>query len=469
MQGNISHQDLNPIPYIKPPGATPKHPSQYFPRKSSSTQSINSSEASSTARPPEHLSEFYSFMSNKPNAPLSPVNTGASRDFPPVADFKDRKNFNRQPSLNTFTSFSPSVLDLPSIVTSKDFQSNIDTYTNLMDKASKLRESLLLVSTAANEFGQALEDTINDCPKVNNSRSVCDGMLNAGGLQYMIGSNQQILSRLISTSFEEPLKKELAKLQDDYNYSYGFYQKEVKLKLKLLREKELENIKLSKLRTRNLNTYKNNLLNLTNQLDEIDRLKYDYYHEINSMIERFNNEHLLIKTGSLVRAQLEVFEGIAKKGWSGGGLDELLAVSPDLFEGSYDSEENIDNDLDNTLDKSSSVATFRQNTHQPQAPQNLTGDVSSIKSSNTSSVIDEEDQTFQTETMHEDSTREPSPKTEIISKLTLSNFLKGTDLVSADESFSLPVVNNSNSLLPKSKASPETVVDSHNILDELDD
>lgn len=95
--------------------------------------------------------------------------------------------------------------------------------------------------------------------------------------------------------------------------------------------------------------YKSNLLNLTSQLDEIDRLKYDYYHEVNSMISKFNQDHLLIKTGSLVRAQLEIAEGIARKGWSGGGLDELLSVSPDLFE-TNDSDDTAfkgTNDTDN--------------------------------------------------------------------------------------------------------------------------
>lgn len=215
----------------------------------------------------------------------------------------------------------------------------METYTALIDKAAALRKTLAQVSQSASEFGQALEDCVSKCPKVNNPRPVCDGLINAGGLQYMIGSNQQILSRLVQTSFEDPLREQLQKLELDYKSSYGFYQQEVKQKSRALREKELENIKLSKQRTRNLNTYKHNLLNLTNQLDEIDRLKYDYYHEINSMIEKFYLEQLLLKTGSLVRAQLEIYEGIAKKGWSGGGLDDLLAVSPDLFEVKYSDTE----------------------------------------------------------------------------------------------------------------------------------
>jgi hypothetical protein len=36
-------------------------------------------------------------------------------------------------------------------------------------------------------------------------------------------------------------------------------------------------------------------------------------------------------SSSLVRAEVDIFEGLARKGWSGGGLDELLDKGIDLF------------------------------------------------------------------------------------------------------------------------------------------
>ncbi|ODV77247.1 uncharacterized protein CANTADRAFT_7736 [Suhomyces tanzawaensis NRRL Y-17324] len=437
---------------------------------------------SNGTKPPEHLSEFYSFMNTKSSIPLSPTPSSSSRKIPAASE--DRK-IQRQPSLNTFTSFSPSVLDLPSIVTSKDFLNNIKTYNKLLSLASKLRTTLLQVSEAANEFGQALEECITECPKSNNNKSVSDGLMNAGGLQYMLGSNQQILSNLIRTSFEEPLAKELARLQEEYTVNHGYYQQEVKRKSQALREKELENLKLSKQRTRNLNAYKNNLLNLTNQLEEIDRLKYDYYHEINLMIERFNLEQLLIKTGSLVRAQLEIFEGIARKGWSGGGLDELLEISPDLFEASYESDDvtTPDNDYDDRLgglDKSASVSTLKQNlvtNHDVrEGVKNIDKEVLEVVK-----VEDEDDyveDNVTADTVRIDRSRLQTPRNEdqtsSISKPLASSKFSETE-GGQDESFSLPVVHNSSLLGPKYKSSdaetsPESIanIDHHNILDELD-
>lgn len=403
---------------------------------------------------PLHLSEFYSFMNNKSNIPLSPTQSTASKT-------------DREPPLHTFTSFLPSVMDLPNIVATKDFNHNVNVYKNLLSKAEGLRNSLLMVSSAANEFGQALEDCINECPKVHNSKVVSDGLINAGGLQYMIGSNQQILSRLIETNFEDPLRGELDRLCREYDMNHVYYQQEIKHKSKLLREKELENIKLSKLKTRNLNTYKNNLLHLTNHLEEIDRLKYDYYHEINSMIESFNQNHLLIRTGSLVRAQLEIFEGIAKKGWSGGGLDDLLSISPDLFD---DNIEGIE-EGDDTVDVVAEEHSDPEPESEPEPPISPSKTHESKKEGDLEEAEDVQSTQNSTRVSESEPLRQSSPD-HMLTKLTnsFSTILRSTEPdTSNDESFSLPVVNQASLLRSKSdnEASPESI-DKKNILDELD-
>lgn len=480
-----------------------------FPGTSGTSGTPGSTNFPLTSSHPPHLSEFYSFMNNKSNIPISPTQSANSKTI-------------REPSLHTFTSFLPSVMDLPNIVATKDFNQNVGIYKNLLSKAEGLRKSLLTVSTAANEFGQALEDCINECPKVNNSKVVSDGLINAGGLQYMIGSNQQILSRLIETNFEDPLRLELDHLCREYDMNHIYYQQEIKLKSKLLREKELENIKLSKQKTRNLNTYKNNLLHLTNHLEEIDRLKYDYYHEINSMIERFNQDHILIRTGSLVRAQLEIFEGIAKKGWSGGGLDDLLSISPDIFEevdtaeGAEEGEvtmeldDEVENENESVHDpvdfpqisprESAKTDSFRKNdlvesklldsrsfeghelTHDSihdSARNSIRNSVrDSIHESARNSAPDStQDSTRVNSNLDPEPIRQSSPD-HLLSKLTNSftTILRSTDPdTSNDESFSLPVINQASLLGLRGKSSdieisPEndTNIDKDNILEDLD-
>lgn len=289
--------------------------------------------------PPHHLSEFFNIINKRSNSIAS------SQEQPPP------NSADRQSSLNTFTLFTPSVLDLgPNIITSRDFKHLISTYENLLSKSTNFQVQLENLSQAANEFGRALEECIVDCPKVQNPKVVEDGILNAAGLQYMIGSNQQILSRIIQSNFIDPMQDKLNELISEYTENSTYYQTEIKQKTRELRRQELENLKISKQKTRNINQYKSNLTNLSNQLDDIDRIKHDYYQELNSVLSRFNQDSLLPKTGGLVRAQLEISESIARKGWSGGGLDDLLSISPDFFESSQTGFQDCALDMTDRLD-----------------------------------------------------------------------------------------------------------------------
>lgn len=310
----------------------PKSPQATTSTTTSTLRSVPQSSPGKNSNPPEHLSEFFLLINDsKLHPPLSPTRRPAAGD----------PNGYRRPSLHTldtFTSFSPSVLDLPNILTPRDFEHTTKSYQAVLDKAHLLQQALEDVSRATGEFGQALEDSVKQNPKVHNTRAVFEGLQNAGGLQLLVSSNQQILGRLLGLSFAEPLQLELQKLRLDYHQNHLYYQQEIRARSRILRQKELQNLKLSKLKTRNLSDYRANLMELTRQVEEIDRLKYGYYHEINMMLERFNQEQLLSRTGSLVRAQLEIYEGIAKKGWLGGGLDDLLSISPDLFASKEDEE-----------------------------------------------------------------------------------------------------------------------------------
>lgn len=391
-------------------------------------------------RPPDHLLEFYTFMNNKSNMPISP------HQSPSVYQGSKKPEVSRQPSLNTFTSFMPSVMNLPNIVTYKDFEVFVSTYQEMLDKADKFQKALMIVSNAANEFGQALENTIDMNPKVNNAKKVSDGLINAGSLQYIVGSNHQILSRLLTTNFIEPLQHELNNLKDDYKSNHDYHQREVKNKSKILRAKELENLSLSKLRTRNLTVYKNNLINLTNQLDEIDRLKYDYYHEVNIMIESFNENQLLIKTGSIIRAELELFEGIARKGWSGGGLDRLLEISPDLF-AINENNTNTNNDTHFEAETNFGVENIEEDDE--------------IKDQD--ELHDEADASLGTIRQYKETSSDVESIKDVSTPKVGANTIGSIKELNLDESFSLPMINGSTWT---NQGKEE--IDKDNLLEELD-
>lgn len=394
--------------------------------------------ASELDKTPKHLTEFQSFLNNS----IKVKNDDTANLGTKIGS---RETIGRPPSIDTFTSFSPSVTDLGCIITGKEFKGITKSYEEILEKATKLRKALVEASSAASEFGNSLENVINDHPKVSNMKSVCNGIINGGSLQHVIGANQDILSKLISENFEIPLKKELAKLREEYASHLQSYQQEIKSKSKKLRQRELENIKIYRSKTRNLNLYKNNLMNLTGQIDEIDRFKYDFYQEVNAMIESFNKE-LLTRTGSLVRAELEVYEGIAKKGWTGGGLDDLLEISPDIFTPPDSDFNNGRMDEDRTANE-----TMRSSTIYPQMRDSIRqptfGSLNQKQSSFPTSPENHLVHDFE----------DIDNKIEVHSTPIETNHQFDNDNLeqSFDESFSLPIVDNSNGILSQSRSSKD--------------
>ncbi len=195
-----------------------------------------------------------------------------------------------------------------------------------MDSAAKYRSALLNVASAASDFGLALEN----CARCKGSGSAADGLLAAGGLHFLVANHQLILAQSIDTAFETPVSKEIEKFTSRQRENDAVFQKQIKQKTRLLRKREKDNLRQSKLKIRNLQTYRNSLLELTTQIDDIDSLKYRYYQSSYDLVQD-TSLRILSRSGSVVRAQVEIYEGIARKGWSGGGLDDLIAACPDPF------------------------------------------------------------------------------------------------------------------------------------------
>lgn len=70
---------------------------------------------------------------------------------------------------------------------------------------------------------------------------------------------------------------------------------------------------------------------LTEQIDSLESLKYAHCRAAYDLSQD-TASHVLESSALVVRAEVEVFERIAQKGWdSSGGLDDLIAISPDPF------------------------------------------------------------------------------------------------------------------------------------------
>jgi hypothetical protein len=297
-------------------------------------------------RQPAHLSEFYSLFSN------GKIASGEGDQGSVQGEMENRSLFRNSSvaSLNTMESsvaghtttasvtgsmFQPQ--NLPALITTREISDTLTCYSNVLDAAATYRDAIMQASAAAAQFGAALEE----CSRCKGAGKSSDGLLAAGGLHYMVSNHEQILANSIESSFEKPVKQQLDVLKTTADQNEQQFKAQLKEKTKQLRTQEKLNQKLARKRTRNLSEYRISLQELTYQIDEIDRLKYDYFQSAYELVQNTSTK-ILGHASSVVRAQVEIYEGIARKGWSGGGLDDLIANCPDPFADDDDQHEEED-------------------------------------------------------------------------------------------------------------------------------
>ncbi|GME91707.1 unnamed protein product [Ambrosiozyma monospora] len=210
--------------------------------------------------------------------------------------------------------------------------------------------------------------------------------MTASGLHHLIANRQLILSESVSVNFEKPVLHIMDQFDKDSKENDIRFKSEIKEKVAQLKRNEKANLKMSKKKTRNIVSYKSNLLQLASQLDEIDRLKHDYYV---SSFERVQDSALkvLAKASSLISVETTMYGHVAKKAWTGGGLDELLDtyVHDDPFEYEEEEEEEEDSIEEVTIrDESENPLTEVQTIIT--SPQHLAGIPESPNEDDTKSV-----------------------------------------------------------------------------------
>ncbi|KAI3321554.1 hypothetical protein HD806DRAFT_156050 [Xylariaceae sp. AK1471] len=241
------------------------------------------------------------------------------------------------------------------VLTKADLEQSQLAYSDLLATAKSYRVALASLSTAASAFGSALEacarlkearadSLLNHMPSsgpgipvLSNSYTMgagtsctADHLLSASGVHHLIANHQQILSEIVYRSFEVPLLHDLDKWRRDIEDADEAYQKEVALRSREIRRLEKEGLKLHKQRRRDLSKFREHLVQLTGKLDGLSGLHGDHAQGLLRESQEVSDK-ILDASCSLVRAEVDIFEGLARKGWSGGGLDDLLERGRDLF------------------------------------------------------------------------------------------------------------------------------------------
>jgi hypothetical protein len=155
-------------------------------------------------------------------------------------------------------------------------------------------------------------------------------LMSASGVHHLIANHQQILSETVYRSFEVPLLHDLDKWQTVIDDEEETYQQRIKAQSKEIKRLEKEGLKLHKQRRRDVARFRAHLVELTTKLDGLTTMHAD--HASTMLRESQETSSRIVDAScSLVRAEVDIFESLARKGWSGGGLDDLLEKGQDLF------------------------------------------------------------------------------------------------------------------------------------------
>ena len=149
-------------------------------------------------------------------------------------------------------------------------------------------------------------------------------------MHQLIANHQQILSEVVYRSFEVPLLHEMDTWKRKIEEEEVTYQTSAKAMSKEIRRLEKDGMKVYKQRKRDVGKFREHLVNLTVKLDGLTSLHGG--HARGLLRDCQDTSTKIVECGAgLVRAEVEIFEALARKGWSGGGLDELLEKGKDLF------------------------------------------------------------------------------------------------------------------------------------------
>lgn len=237
------------------------------------------------------------------------------------------------------------------ILTKPDLEQSQTAYADLLQTAKAYRVALASLSTAASAFGSALES----CARLKEARAesltggsqpggalsssftagskgscTADLLLSASGVHHLVANHQQILSETVYRDFEVPLLHELDKWRQRVDDEEEAYVREVKARSREIQRLEKEGLKLHKQRRRDVGKFRAHLVELTTKLDGLTILHGDHARTL-LRESQDTSGRILEASCSLVRAEVDIFESLARKGWSGGGLDELLEKGADLF------------------------------------------------------------------------------------------------------------------------------------------
>lgn len=236
------------------------------------------------------------------------------------------------------------------VLTKADLQSSQAAYADLLGSAKALRVALSGLGLSAAAFGSALEA----CARLKEARadallgpsadgaslansfhaagvSTADNLLTVAGLQHLLANHGQILAEMVYTAFELPLLHELDRWRTVVEDEQAAYKRAVGTQSREIQKLEEDGLRMYRQqRRRDVAQYRSHLVAMTQNLDGLTATHAEHARTL-LRESQDTSATILDASCSLARAEVDIFESLARKGWTGGGLEEVLEKGRDLF------------------------------------------------------------------------------------------------------------------------------------------
>ncbi|CAK7204292.1 hypothetical protein SEUCBS139899_007047 [Sporothrix eucalyptigena] len=318
------------------------------------------------------------FGADGDNAPAA-YSSGYS-SFPSAAQSPPTTASTMRPSLSGLTAHSTPFASVappprqPIPFSHDDTDKSRLAYETLSASAKAYRVALGQLSAAASNFGSALEacarlkearaqpyppgpythgaglgsdvggggvGLMSSGNSVHEASCTADVLLATSGLYYLIANQQGILAETVYRSFELPIVHDLDRYGADVEAEQESYAAGMREASREIRRLEKEGVKLRKPRQRDVGRMRSHLVAMTEALDSLTTRQGE--HAV-ALLDQSRDMSGTVSQASrnLVRAEVDILDSLARKGWPGGGLDVVLDGAVDLFSrDAYDDDDGI--------------------------------------------------------------------------------------------------------------------------------
>ncbi|CAE6522189.1 unnamed protein product [Rhizoctonia solani] len=213
------------------------------------------------------------------------------------------------------------------IITRADLKASAEAYEQLINTSRLFRDALAGVSRASAKFAEAIEK----CSRLKGPSDSCGKDLQAAaGIHHLISNHEQILEHTIVHKFEIPLRQNLDTYKTTVAARTAEYERALTEKSHLIRKTEADNMRVGRKKLRDLNSFRAALATLQAQVNDLDKLKSDYYQQVLEH-EQGIWDSVLGNVSVVVRSTMDVYDRITSKA-SDPSLEHILASVPDPFD-----------------------------------------------------------------------------------------------------------------------------------------